>query len=68
MLVTPASGRDFVTVRDFVGGECLGFSLVLNSFLDDFPPSAVHPWRMSMRDDLAKAKTVARREAFPGST
>ncbi|KAI1153196.1 hypothetical protein F4825DRAFT_461347 [Nemania diffusa] len=48
LLVTPASGRDFVTVRDFVG--------------------AVHPWRMSMRDDLAKAKTVARREAFPGST
>ncbi|KAI1810626.1 hypothetical protein GGS20DRAFT_166769 [Poronia punctata] len=29
---------------------------------------AVHPWLMGMRDDLAKAKTVARWEAFPEST
>ncbi|KAI3316934.1 hypothetical protein HD806DRAFT_516384 [Xylariaceae sp. AK1471] len=48
LLVTPASGHDFVTVRDFVG--------------------AVHPWLMGMRDDLAKAKTVARWQAFPEST
>ncbi|KAI0543607.1 hypothetical protein F4679DRAFT_568091 [Xylaria curta] len=48
LLVTPASGYDFVTVRDFVG--------------------AVHPWLMSMQDDLARAKTVARWEAFPEST
>lgn len=39
LLVTPASGHDFVTVRDFVGGELFGFPLILNSFIDDFPLS-----------------------------
>ena len=63
LMITPAAGNHFVTVYDYVSSKSSFNSLV--TFLMALP--AMHPWLMSLRDDIVKAKAVAPFEAYPAS-
>jgi len=55
LVVKPSAGNHFVTVHDYVSGKSglqeLGTVLMI--------VSAVHPWLMSLRENILKAKTIA---------
>lgn len=58
LMVTPSAGSEsFVTVQDYVSGKVSSLTMT----------SAVHPWLMSLRGDILKAKTVARPQPYPAS-
>jgi hypothetical protein len=63
LVVMPPAGHHFVTVHDYVSGK-FGF-ICETTFL--MTMSAVHPWLMSLRDDILEAKTVARPQPYPVS-
>ncbi|KFY36773.1 hypothetical protein V494_04982 [Pseudogymnoascus sp. VKM F-4513 (FW-928)] len=63
LVVTHSAGNRFVTVHDYVSGKYCFFLRVGDFFL--MIVSAVHPWLMSLREDILKAKTVARPQPYP---